>query len=229
MKSVTAVAVRTTIVTLVLTGLIYPFVMTGLAQILFPWRANGSLVTDEKGQVIGSELIAQGFANPAYFQPRPSAAGDKGYDGASSSGSNLGPTSKKLQDRIKGDLKRLKEENPDATAPVPAELVTTSGSGLDPDLSPAAMLWQVPRVAKARGVTPERVKAVVDANVEGRTFGILGEPRVNVLMVNLALDRQFGKATPLPPAPERKETKDAATEGSTPAQPTIQTAPDKEK
>ena len=147
---------------------------------------------------------------------------------ASSSGSNLGPTSKKLQDRIKDDLKRLKEENPDATGPVPAELVTTSGSGLDPDLSPAAMLWQVPRVAKARGVSADRVKAVVDANVEGRTFGILGEPRVNVLLVNLALDRQFGKATPLPPAPEKKETKEtkeATKETATPAQPTIQTAP----
>lgn len=192
----TIIALRTTVVTLVLTGFVYPFVVTGLAQVLFPWRANGSLVSDENGQVIGSELIAQGFTNPAYFQPRPSAAGDKGYDGASSSGSNLGPTSKKLQDRINEDLKRLKEENPDATGLVPAELVTTSASGLDPDLSPEAMLWQVPRVAKARGVTPERVKSVVEANVEGRTFGILGEPRVNVLMVNLALDRQFGKATP---------------------------------
>jgi potassium-transporting ATPase KdpC subunit len=197
MKSVTAVAVRTTVVTLVLTGLIYPFVMTGLAQVLFPWRADGSLVTDEKGQVIGSELIAQGFANPAYFQPRPSAAGEKGYDAANSSGSNLGPTSKKLQDRIKEDVKRLKAENLDATGAIPGELVTTSGSGLDPHLSPAAMLWQVPRVAKARGVAPDRVKAVVDANVEDRTLGILGEPRVNVLLVNLALDRQFGKPAPL--------------------------------
>jgi potassium-transporting ATPase KdpC subunit len=201
MQSVTAVAVRTTIVTLILTGLIYPFVMTGLAQVLFPWRANGSLVTDEKGQVIGAELIAQGFANPAYFQPRPSAAGEKGYDAANSSGSNLGPTSKKLQDRIKEDVKRLKTENPDATGPIPGELVTTSGSGLDPDLSPAAMLWQVPRVAKARGVTPDRVKAIVDSNVEERTFGILGEPRVNVLLVNLALDRQFGK--PIAGAPSQ--------------------------
>ena len=224
MKSVTAVAVRTTIVTLVLTGLIYPFVMTGLAQVLFPWRANGSLVTDEKAQVIGSELIAQGFANPAYFQPRPSAAGDKGYDAANSSGSNLGPTSKKLQDRIKDDLKRLKAENPDATGLVPGELVTTSGSGLDPDLSPEAMLWQAVRVAKARGIALDRVKAVVDSNVRGRTFGILGEPRVNVLLVNLALDRQFGKATPLPPAPEKKETKDATKEGAAPIQPRIQTA-----
>jgi K+-transporting ATPase ATPase C chain len=225
MNNVFGIALRTTIVTLVLTGLIYPFVMTGVAQVLFPWRANGSLVTDEKGQVIGSALIAQGFANPAYLQPRPSAAGEKGYDATSSSGSNLGSTSKKLQDRIKDDLKRLKEENPDAPGPVPADLVTASGSGLDPDVSPAGALWQVPRIAKARGVTAERVKAVVDANIERRTFGILGEPRVNVLVVNLALDRQFGKATPLPPAPEKKETKEAPKESATPAQPTIQTAP----
>ena len=193
MNNVFGVAVRATIVTLVLTGLIYPFVITGLAQVLFPWRANGSLVTDEKGQVVGSELIGQGFANPAYFQPRVSAAGEKGYDATASSGSNLGPTSKKLQDRINDDLKRLKSENPEATGPVPAELVTASASGLDPHLSPEAMLWQLPRVAKARGLAPDRVKTVVDANVEGRTFGILGEPRVNVLLVNLALDRQFGR------------------------------------
>src|SRR6185437_5364714 len=119
---------RTTIVTLVLTGLIYPFLMNGLAHVLFPWRANGSLVTDEKGRVVGSELIAQGFTNPAYFQPRPSAAGEKGYDPTASGGSNLGPTSKKLQDRINADLKRLKAENSDAGEPVPAELVTSSAS-----------------------------------------------------------------------------------------------------
>lgn len=210
MNNVFGIAVRTTVVTLVLTGLIYPFVMTGLAQILFPWRANGSLVTDEKGEVVGSELIAQGFANPVYLQPRPSAAGEKGYDAASSSGSNLGPTSKKLQNRINDDLKRLKEENPDAVGPVPADLVTASGSGLDPHVSPQGALWQVPRIAKARGVAPDRVKAVIDANVEDRTFGILGEPRVNVLLVNLALDRQFGRPAELPTAPEKKETKDAA-------------------
>jgi potassium-transporting ATPase KdpC subunit len=196
MKTMT-IAIRTTIVTLVLTGILYPFTMTGLAQVLFPWRANGSLVTDEKGQVVGSELIAQGFSNPAYFQPRPSAAGEKGYDATSSSGSNLGPTSKKLQDRIKDELTRLKEQNSEATTPVPAELVTTSGSGLDPDLSPEAMLWQAARVAKARGISLDRVKAVVDSNVQGRTFGILGEPRVNVLLVNLALDRQFGRPAPV--------------------------------
>jgi potassium-transporting ATPase KdpC subunit len=219
------IAIRATVITLVLTGLLYPFVMTGLAQVLFPWRANGSLVTDEKGQVVGSELIAQGFANPAYFQPRPSAAGEKGYDATSSSGSNLGPTSKKLQDRINEDLKRLKADNPEATGPVPAELVTTSASGLDPHLSPEAMFWQLPRVAKARGLTPERVKSVVDGNVEGRTFGLLGEPRVNVLLVNLALDRQFGRATPLPVA-EKKETKDAGKEA---AASTSETATPEEK
>lgn len=224
-----AIALRATIVTLVLTGLVYPFVMTGLSQALFPWRANGSLVKDEKGNIVGSELIAQGFANPAYFQPRPSAAGDKGYDATSSSGSNFGPTSKKLQDRIKDDLKRLKEQNPDASGTVPAELVTASGSGLDPHLSPEAMLWQLPRVAKARGVAPDRVKAAVDSNVEGRTFGILGEPRVNVLVVNLALDRQFGRPAPLPPAPEKKETKDATKESATPSQPANQSAPPQEK
>src|ERR1044071_7644057 len=167
-----SIAIRTAIVTIVLTGLIYPFVMTGLSQVLFPWRANGSLVTDEKGQVVGSELIAQGFANPAYFQPRPSAAGEKGYDPTASGGSNLGTISKKLQDRVRQDVDRLKKENPTASPVVPAELVTTSGSGLDPHLSPEAMLWQAPRVAKTRGIDSARVKAVVEANVEGRTFGI---------------------------------------------------------
>lgn len=229
MKNVFSIAIRSTIVTLVVTGLIYPYVMTALAQVIFPWRANGSLVTDEKGQVVGSELIAQGFANPAYLQPRPSAAGEKGYDAANSSGSNLGPTSKKLQDRIKDDLKRLKEENPDAAGPVPGDLVTASGSGLDPHVSPQGALWQVARIAKARDITAERVKAVVDANVEGRTFGILGEPRVNVLLVNLALDRRFGKATPLPPAPEKKETKDAAKDSAPSAQSTTQSALPQEK
>jgi K+-transporting ATPase ATPase C chain len=218
------IAIRATVVTLVLTGLLYPFVMTGLAQVLFPWRANGSLVTDEKGQVVGSELIAQGFSNPAYFQPRPSAAGEKGYDATSSSGSNLGPTSKKLQDRINGDLKRLKAENPEATGPVPAELVTASASGLDPHLSPEAMLWQLPRVAKARNVSADRAKAVVDSHVEGRTFGILGEHRVNILLVNLALDRQFGRPAPLPPVEAKRETKTEGKDAAPSAQPTIQSA-----
>ncbi len=202
----TMIALRTTIVTIVLTGLVYPYVMTGLAQVLFPWRANGSLVTDEKGQVVGSELIAQGFANPAYLQPRPSAAGDKGYDPTSSGGSNFGTTSKKLQDRVAGDLKQLKAENSDAAGAIPVELVTTSGSGLDPHLSPQGALWQAPRIAKAREISPERVSAVISENVEGRTFGILGEPRVNVLLVNLALDRQFGRPAVLQ-VQENKDTK----------------------
>jgi K+-transporting ATPase ATPase C chain len=229
MQNVFGIAIRTTIVTIVLTGLIYPYVMTGLAQVLMPWRANGSLLTDEKGQVIGSELIAQGFANPAYLQPRPSAAGEKGYDAASSSGSNLGSTSKKLQDRVAADLKRLKEENPDASGAVPGDLLTASGSGLDPHVSPQGALWQVPRIAKARGISPGRVQDVVEANLEGRTFGILGEPRVNVLLVNLALDQRFGRPAPLPPAPEKKEAKDAAKESAAPGQPTIQTAPPQAK
>src|SRR5262245_19606437 len=156
MKSTMTIAIRTTIVTIVLTGLIYPFVMSGLAQILFPWRANGSLVMDEKGEVVGSELIAQGFADPAYLQPRPSAAGENGYDATSSGGSNLGTASKKVQERVAGDLKTLNENNPDASAPVPVELVTTSGSGLDPHLSPQGAFWQMPRIAKAREVSPER-------------------------------------------------------------------------
>jgi len=214
------IAMRTTIVTIVLTGLIYPYVMTGLAQVLFPWRANGSLVTDEKGQVVGSELIAQGFANPAYLQPRPSAAGDKGYDPTSSGGSNLGTTSKKLQDRVRQDVERLKKENPDAPGAIPVELVTTSGSGLDPHLSPQGALWQAPRVAKARGISVERVQAVVESNVEGRTFGILGEPRVNVLLVNLALDRQFGRPAPMPV----QEKKDAAKSDSSAGQPAAPSA-----
>ncbi len=215
MKKVMFIALRTTVVTLILTGIIYPYVVTGLAQLLLPGRANGSLVTDGQGQVVGSELIGQGFANPAYFQPRPSAAGDKGYDATASSGSNLGPTSKKLQDRVAQDLERLKEENLDAPGPAPIELVTTSGSGLDPHLSPQAALWQVPRVAHARGVAPERVRAAVEATIEGRTLGLLGEPRVNVLLLNLALDWQFGRPAPL----QAQDEKGADKEGATSVQP----------
>ena len=214
MTNILLIAVRTTIVTLILTGILYPFVITGLAQVLFPYRANGSLVTDERGQVVGSELIGQGFTHPAYFQPRPSAAGN-GYDATASSGSNLGPTSKKLQDRVIQDLARLKEENPAAQGPVPIELVTTSASGLDPHLSPQAVLWQIPRVANARGIAPERVKAAVEAAQEGRDLWLLGEPRVNVLLLNLALDRQFGRPAPV----QAKERKDSDGEDSAKVQP----------
>jgi K+-transporting ATPase ATPase C chain len=193
MNQALKISLRTAAVTLILTGIIYPYAVTGLAQILFPLQANGTLAMDKDGKVVGSELIAQGFTNPAYFQPRPSAAGEKGYDATSSGGSNLGPTSKKLQDRAAEDIKRLKKENPDATGPLPIDLVTASGSGLDPHLSPQAALWQAPRVAKARKISPEQVKAAVDSATEERTFGFIGEARVNVLAVNLALDRQFGR------------------------------------
>jgi len=185
-------AIRATVVTLVLTGLVYPLVVTGVAKVLFPRQAEGSFVSDDAGKVVGSELLAQGFSNPAYFQPRPSAAGEKGYDPLASGGSNLGSTSKKLHDHAAALADQLAKDNPDASGPVPVELVTASGSGLDPHLSPAAWLWQVPRVAKARGVAPERIRSLVEELLEGRDLGVLGEPRVNVLLLDLALDRRLG-------------------------------------
>jgi K+-transporting ATPase ATPase C chain len=180
----------------VITGLAYPFVMTGLAGVLFPYQASGSLI-EKDGKVIGSALIGQVFADDKYFHGRlsatlapdpkdPSKTVDAPYNAANSSGSNLGPTSKALIERIKGDVENLKKENP--SAPVPTDLVTASGSGLDPDVSPANALFQVPRVAKARGLPEARVKALVESQIEGRALGFLGEPRVNVLKLNLALD-----------------------------------------
>ena len=193
------IALRTTVVTLALTGLAYPLFITGLAQVLFPARANGSLVRNERGQVVGSSLIGQSFKNPGYFQPRPSATGENGYDATASSGSNLGPTSKKLRDGAAAEVERLRAQNPEASEPVPAELATASASGLDPHLSPAAALWQIPRIARARGISTARIQAVLISAIEGRDLGFLGETRVNVLRVNIALDRQFGRpgATPL--------------------------------
>jgi potassium-transporting ATPase KdpC subunit len=192
--------IRPAIVVLValtlITGLVYPLVITGIAQVAFPSQANGSMI-ERDGKVIGSALIGQDFESDKYFHGRPSAttAPDPKdatktvpapYNAANSGGSNLGPSNKALVDRVKGDLAKLQKENPGT--PVPVDLVTTSASGLDPDISPAAALFQVPRVAKARNVPEERVRQLVEDNMEGRLFGLLGEPRVNVLKLNIALD-----------------------------------------
>ncbi len=192
MKRELIIAFRMTLATLLLTGILYPLAVTGFAQALFPHRSNGSMIRVD-GRIVGSELIGQRFAAPAYFQGRPSAAGSDGYDPMASGGSNLGPTSKKLHDRVAGDLERLAAENPLAPGPVPIDLVTASASGLDPHVSPEAARWQVPRIAASRGVPPSQIEALIDAHVEGRDLGFLGEPRVNVLLLNLALDKRFGR------------------------------------
>ena len=174
----------------ILLGVVYPLVMTGICQVLFPYRSNGSLIISG-GKVIGSELIGQNFTKPEYFQPRPSAAGSDGYDATSSGGSNYGPTNQKLIDRVKASVVKFRKENPEFTGPLPADLVTASASGLDPHLSPDSAAAQAPRVAKARGVPLDQVTRVIAQFTEVPDLGLLGEPRVNVLKLNLALDQQF--------------------------------------
>jgi K+-transporting ATPase ATPase C chain len=183
-------AILMTIVTTIFLGLIYPLVVTGLAQVIFPDKANGQLI-DRNGQIIGSRIIGQPFSSPGYFRSRPSAAGAAGYDGTSSAGTNYGPTNKKLIDRVKADVEKVQQENPGM--PVPVDLVTTSASGLDPHISPAAAEFQVPRVARERGVSEEQIRSLLQAHTQGRQLGLLGEPRVNVLELNLDLDGRFSR------------------------------------
>ncbi|HEX6719914.1 MAG TPA: potassium-transporting ATPase subunit KdpC [Pyrinomonadaceae bacterium] len=181
-------AILMTIVTTLLLGLAYPLVVTALAQVMFPDKANGQLIKAADRTVIGSRLLAQPFSSPGYFRSRPSAAGPNGYDASASSGSNLGPMNQKLIDRVKADVGKLQAENPGK--PVPVDLVTTSASGLDPHISPAAAEFQVPRVARERGISEDELRNVVAAHTENRQFDFLGEPRINVLELNLDLDNR---------------------------------------
>lgn len=192
MKKNLLISVLYTVATTVLVGLIYPLAITGFAQLMAKNKANGQLIT-RNGTVIGSRILAQPFSSPAYFHSRPSAAGTNGYDATNSGGTNWGPTNQKLIDRVKSDIASLHAENPGQ--PVPVDLVTASASGLDPDITPAAAEFQAPRVAKARGVSGQEIRALVQAHIQGRQFGFLGEPRVNVLELNLALDQVFPSAT----------------------------------
>jgi len=180
---------RLTLIFTILTGLIYPAVMTGVSELIFPKQANGSLVT-VNGAVVGSSLIGQSFAKPEYFHPRPSAAGN-GYDATNSGASNLGPTNQKLVDRVKGSIADFHKDNPDYTGPIPSDVLMASGSGLDPHISPAAAEAQLARVAKARRVSEDQVKPLIAQFTQAPDLGFLGEPRVNVLLLNIALDQKF--------------------------------------
>jgi K+-transporting ATPase ATPase C chain len=175
-----------------LLGVIYPLAITGVSQAIFPHQANGSLI-EKNGKVIGSELIGQNFTKPEYFQPRPSAAGNDGYDPTASGGSNYGPTNQKLVDRVKASIAKFRKDNPDYTGPLPADLVTASASGLDPHISPDSAAAQAARVAKARGVSLDQMNQLIAQSTEGPDLGVLGEARVNVLKLNLALDASFPK------------------------------------
>jgi K+-transporting ATPase ATPase C chain len=187
MKRNLTISVLMTIATTVLLGIIYPLVVTGISQVLFPKKANGQLL-ESNGKVVGSRIIGQAFSSPVYFHSRPSAAGN-GYDATASNGSQWGPTNQKLVDRVKGDVAAAQAENPGA--PIPIDLVTASGSGLDPEISPAAAAFQVPRVAKARGISEVKLQQLLAEHTENRQWGFLGEPRVNVLELNLDLDKHF--------------------------------------
>jgi potassium-transporting ATPase KdpC subunit len=188
-------ALRLSVVLLVICGGLYPAVVTGIGMLAFPYQANGSIINDGAGNPIGSELVAQAFDKDGYFHPRPSAAGTDGYDPTSTGGSNLGPTNQKLIDRVSADAAALHKENPSLTV-LPADLLTTSGSGLDPDISPDAALAQAPRIAQARDLSEQQVRDLINGHITGRDLGIFGEPRVNVLKLNLALDA----LKPLPPS-----------------------------
>lgn len=192
MKQQILPAFRAMIFLTVLTGLIYPGVVTGLCQTFFPERANGSLIR-KNGQVVGSALLGQNFQAPEYLHPRPSAAGTAGYDASASSGSNYGPTNQKLYDRVKSSAQQFRKDNPSYTGPIPSDALTASASGLDPDISVANAAAQVARVAQARGASPQAVQTIVQSQTSARDLGFLGESRVNVLAVNLELDRQLPK------------------------------------
>jgi K+-transporting ATPase ATPase C chain len=184
------IGLRMTLMLTILTGLLYPGLVTGICQMIFPNQANGSLIV-KNGHVIGSALIGQSFTRREYFQPRPSAAGVDGYDPTASGGSNLGPTSQKLADRVKSSIAQFRKDNPDFTGPIPADLLTASGSGLDPHLSPASISAQAPRVAVARGISIDQIQQLASEFTEGRELGFLGEPRVDVMRLNIALDERF--------------------------------------